>query len=135
MTSTRELDAEIAEKIFGWLWVVNRHDTSDAARLLIHQNYNRDIYDVALGDEPPAVDWYMNAPHYSTSLNEAWKLIDWMHALSFNVFVTLVEYSPQYTVRATSQTFADETSHATLATAISQLALRIWQASRKIPMR
>lgn len=135
MNTLRELDAEIAEKIFGWLWVVNRHDTLPPTRLLSHQNYNRDTYDVALGDEERAIGWHMGAPNYSTSLSEAWKLIDWMHSLSFNVFVTLVEYSPLYTVRVTSRAFSDEISHATLATAISRIALRVWQASRKIPMR
>jgi len=95
----REMDALVAEKIMGWVWL--RHIVRPSSgqgyewmRSLFIPDHKVEPFEEGTGElgnvpshgeEPVAI---MNAPHYSTDLNAAWQVVEKMQTLSWTFTVS-----------------------------------------------
>lgn len=78
----RELDAEIARMVFGWVWgeITYRTGGNKPMRWLVpHGDLDRDR-DMRLADDdtPDAPNWHFMLPRYSTSVADAWAVVEAM---------------------------------------------------------
>lgn len=74
----RELDALIAEKVFGWRWLVS--EGSGKRGIFSEQNNPGWFSREASGHERLAYEWDCKLPYYSFDIASAWKLVERMQA-------------------------------------------------------
>lgn len=74
----RELDAQVAEHVMGWVWWVS----GDTGQRAIFADDYRPFWFTqrASGDEPLCRDHDASVPHYSTDIKEAWAVVEKMQA-------------------------------------------------------
>lgn len=101
MTASRELDAEIAEKVMGWMWV--EHSPKQQAlpgftsvvRFLADPKWVKGLgsdpsWFIVPADmtTPVAEDVDAGIPHYSTDIAAAWQVVEKMRERGLNVSIT-----------------------------------------------
>lgn len=128
--SLKDIDAEIAEKLFGWVWVCNRLREDDCTRRLIYPSYSPNKYDPATGDEPLALDWNLDTPPYSTILQSAWPLVDWMRLRDWDFSLSIPCDEQRVVVRASRRSESIVVLHEadadTVPLAICRLTLKVY---------
>lgn len=128
--SLKDIDAEIAEKLFGWVWVCNRLREDDPTRRLAHPDYSRQMYEPATDDEPLALDWNLDTPPYSTILQSAWPLVDWIRLRDWDFSLSIPRNEQRVIVRASrrsdSLVLLNDAEADTVPLAICRLTLRVY---------
>jgi hypothetical protein len=85
----RELDAAIAERLFGWKWLEVESSAGGLVRIFRHPELF--VYG-AWGPKEEPINYYDTLPHYSTDIAAAWLVVEKMQekrnclSLTYGIF-------------------------------------------------